>query len=156
MPRQLSAEKHERVEFIADLMAQNRWQTRITAKRLAKKWGVKRHTVEAYATEASRLLRVDPEHRDSLRAQLIGSFTALAHQAATERSRLTGLADPVGAAKILETLARFAGVDVVPEGAPAPQRIEFVFPDAGIIDTDKPANPSEPSANGGDEGSSVG
>ena len=141
--------RRDRVDEICDMMVRNQWRTRITAGELALKWNVARTTIDEYASEASRLLKVPPEQREERRALLAATFEALAHQACTDRSALTGLADPAAAAKIWAEYARFAGLEPPADAAQAakPMEVEFTF-----ADEDSP----KPPADGGDEGSSSG
>lgn len=49
----------DRVDYIADIMSEMRWERGKSGKLIAKKWGLSLSTIEHYASEASRKIVVD-------------------------------------------------------------------------------------------------
>lgn len=98
-PGRLKARKdetEERVNELVLLMVSCRYVTHVSCKQLAEKWGVKPHTVENLACEASRRVRFlvsssSAEYRARLLAQL-ETCTALTMQKGRYRDAIQAIA----------------------------------------------------------------
>jgi DNA-binding CsgD family transcriptional regulator len=88
-----TATRDERVVDIATRMAEGRWRRYLTTRELAVRWGVSESTVNGYASDASRLLRIPKEEREALQAQQYAFLESIMHDAAVSRSVITGLPD---------------------------------------------------------------
>ena len=135
----------ERVAYIADLMRRGRWVKRETQRELSAAWGVAVETVQGYSAEASRSLRVDPEERDALRAELATYAARLRRIATRERSEVTGLRNVEAALKAIELHARLVGLDTAAvQGAQTPPTIQIMAPPGADVPPSEPdADPSD-------------
>jgi len=110
------ADKDARVDWIYGVMLTNRWPepakgtAALFREKVAAAWGIEECTVRAYAAEASRRVKLDPELREQQTIALLNRFLALADQAAVERNMTTGLPDFGSAIKALERFADFSGI----------------------------------------------
>lgn len=134
----------ERVTYIADrLMRRGRWVKHKTQMELAAAWVLDPATIRGYSAEASRSLRLDPDERDALRAELAAHAARLRRMATRERSKVTGLRNIEAALKAIELHARLVGLDAAQaQSAQAAPKIEIVAPS----EADVPPKP-DPDAN---------
>lgn len=117
-----------RVQYIAELMSEDRWRTRVTERELAQAWDLSVARIRNLATEASRSLRIDAADRDALRAALMTRMDRIARDALATVNTITGLPDYGSAIKASEAQAKFAGLDADagPAERPAPPTIRIV------------------------------
>lgn len=66
--------KLERVNFIADLMAENRFVTGQTVREIAEAWEMPEPTVRTDTAEASHLFAVSPEEREARKARWVAKL----------------------------------------------------------------------------------
>jgi hypothetical protein len=137
----------QRVDYLVRLMKDGMYVKRKTARELAPIWNVEPGTVVYYATQASRILRFDPEKREEYRTTLHEIAQGVMLRAISEESNVTGLPDWQAALKSIELAAKFAGIELN-----APQGGTVARPAVQITIVDADAVVSPP-ADGGAEGS---
>lgn len=104
-------DKGMRVAYIADLLADGRYRTRLTVRALATRWDVTEHTLSVDAAEAHRLLLVPKAEREAMRARMVQQLEALQADAMTRYSKVTGLPDYGAVVKAVELAGRWMGLD---------------------------------------------
>ncbi len=119
--------KQARVEHIMDLMVAGEYRTRVTALRLSKEWGVEYSTVEDYASEASRWLRVPPEKIEERRVQLALRADAVSDHAINERNRITGERNYQGYEKLQRLYAEYMGLTVAPQAIQSGPAVQIIL-----------------------------
>lgn len=106
----------DRIRYIAELMRENAWpvwpDSARFRKRLAVHWDVSESTIRNYSAEAHRIVAMDPEEREQLKADIAKRLNGISERAATERNLVTGLPDFCSAIKAMETAAKFAGIEL--------------------------------------------
>lgn len=112
----LASNKEERVKWVCDVMVADDWpawpESLAYREELARVWGVSVSSVKAYAAEAHRIVAIDPEDREQLRAEIAKKMKALGEDAASMTSKVTGLPDFASALKALNDYAKFAGIEL--------------------------------------------
>jgi hypothetical protein len=106
----------ERIHFIAGLMSENKWPAwpdSVAYRRvLADKWGVSDSSIRSYSAQAHRLIALDPDEREQLRAELAKRMKRIADDAETRENNVTGLPDYGSAIKALDQYAKYSGIEL--------------------------------------------
>lgn len=79
---------HEtRVEYVADMMRELTFRSGVTAKALCREWGLPRNYVAALTTEASRRVRAEVVHDDTVISTISLSLERVLHEALNSGDR---------------------------------------------------------------------
>jgi hypothetical protein len=106
------ANKADRVNYIADLMASGRYRSRMTIRALMRVWAIGEESLLKESAEASRRLATPPEDLDALRSELASTVKHILYQAMTTPSKITGLPDYASALKATELYGRYSGAEL--------------------------------------------
>jgi hypothetical protein len=101
-----------RIEHIADLIARGAYVRRVTVRKLAAEWGLKKSTVEHYAAEARRIVNLDPAEVEQVRDDQLAKLDMIVAASIAKKEFRTAVA-------AIETASRIAGTQ-------ATQRHEIV------------------------------
>jgi hypothetical protein len=101
-----------RIEHIADLIARGAYVRRVTVRKLAADWGLKKSTVEHYAAEARRVVNLDPTEVEHIRDDQLAKLDMIVVASIAKKEFRTAVA-------AIETASRIAGTQ-------ATQRHEIV------------------------------
>lgn len=129
------ANKADRVNYIADLMAGGRYRSRMTLRALMKIWAIGEESLLKESAEASRRLITPPEQLDALRAELSSTVKHILYQAMTVPSKITGLPDYASALKATELYGRYSGAEVklTVDDKRIPMKVSIVYADEGEV-----------------------
>lgn len=112
----MAINKELRVKWITNVMVADEWpawpESLQYREDLATIWGVSVSSVKGYAAEAHRVVAIDPDEREQLRAEIAKKMKAIGEDAATLTSKVTGLPDFQAALKALNDYAKFAGIEL--------------------------------------------
>lgn len=107
--------REARVMFIVNMMVDATWPVWPEAlafrRSLAAKWGTSESAIKSYAAEAHRVVALDPDDRDQLRAKMARNYQELAEEIRLSESRITGLPDWGSVIKARDNFAKFAGIE---------------------------------------------
>lgn len=121
------------------MMARGQWVTRVSAKHLSKQWGVSKTTVEHYAAEASRMVRMDRGPLDRVIESSLARLETITLQAMEK-------GDLKAAIMAIDATTRITGPAMKAAGGAA-SRIKIEIVDSGSENT----GDAEPSAETGAE-----
>jgi len=80
-PPEKPASKAKRIRCLVEAMTGGMWVTGVTAHQLAAAWGMSPKTLEADASEASRIVREAVATDDEIRARVLGTLETITQQA---------------------------------------------------------------------------
>lgn len=110
-----SARKSERINWICNVMRENRWPvwpaSLMFRQVLAQTWGVAEATIRGYSAEAHRIIEIDPLDRAQLAQDVAREMDAIKLDALATINHQTGLPDYGSAIKALELKAKYLGAE---------------------------------------------